>query len=191
MTLLYDLKSTQSAIKGAEGGGEYSRAVFRRLVVLAAELNGPDGDSTSQRLAAFYHADHPLDSEVEELVRQYKIPLHPIRNLKDLQSLLSSGQFTTYMSGLSYSYHSLDFGQMVVFLTVHGLRPLEQRMPFHGRHYARGIAAKAKWLAKYSLERVRPHWRAGQSHYHRFTKSIRTWRSAAGQCDGQQDSHQQ
>ncbi|MFT5232986.1 MAG: glycosyltransferase involved in cell wall biosynthesis [Candidatus Krumholzibacteriia bacterium] len=167
MKLLYDLKSTQTAILGAGGGGEYSRAVFRRLVAMSAALaesnhEKRDESDTEPRLAAFYQGDHPLDPDIQELVLKHNIDLHPIDGTNGLQALLSSGKFSSFMSGLPYHTHTLNFGQMVVFLGVHGLRPLEQMMPFHGRHYARGIPAKAKWLAKYLLEQVRPQWRAKQ-----------------------------
>lgn len=152
MKLLFDLWATQSAARGADGGGEYSRAVFKALAERADR----------QQVAAFHFPEHPLDDEVRDLVQDYGVELVPVRDKAELQRVLGSGEYSSFMSGIPYGFHGLDFSGLTVFFAVHGLRPLEQSMPFCGRHYARGPAAKLKWLAKYGLERVRPDWRLAQ-----------------------------
>ena len=152
MTLLYDLLATQSAISGADGGGEYSRSVFRRLVA---------GDGPG-RVAGFRHAGFPLDPEIADLVAAHDVEVFPIRARAELQPLLSSGNFSAFMSGLPYLSFDLDYTGLDVYFAVHGLRPLEHREPFYGRHYARSLPEYGKWLAKYLWEAARPDWRRDQ-----------------------------
>ncbi len=152
MKVLYDLQATQSAINGAEGGGEYSRSVFRQLV----------GRDDQQRVAGFKHADFPLDKDIAALVDRHGIEIVPVRSRGELQAALSSGRFASFMSGLPYNSYDLNFSGLDVFFAVHGLRPLEHREPFYGRHYAGSLPAYGKWLAKYLMEWARPDWRLSQ-----------------------------
>ncbi len=141
MKLLFDLFSAQSSLVGASGGGEYSRSVFRRLASLA----------NSRNLGVFYHPDHPLDPDIEQLVRQGGFERHETADLKELQTVVSTGRYTRFMSGVPYQYHSIDFSGMDVFFAVHGLRPIEIPVSNREIFFVRGPGKAAKWAAKMLL----------------------------------------
>ena len=77
MKLLYDLYVTQSALYGAGGGGEYSRTVFRRLAAGAS----------AERMGVFYDMAHPLDPDIEDLVREGGFERHQGGTLGEVQTL--------------------------------------------------------------------------------------------------------
>lgn len=141
MKLLFDLFYTQSARIGAAGGGEYSRSVFRRLAGLAEP----------HELGVFYHPGFPLDPDIERVVGQGGFERHETADLQQLQSVLSTGAYTRFMSGVPYSFHSLDFSGMDVFFAVHGLRPIEVPVSNREIFFARSPVQAAKWATKMLL----------------------------------------
>lgn len=141
MKLLFDLFTAQSALLGAGGGGEYARSVFRRLAGLA----------NSRNLGIFHHPGYPLDPDIERIVEEGGFERHETTDEKELQSVVSTGRYTRFMSGVPYQYHSIDFSGLDVFFAVHGLRPIE--MPVSNREifFARSPGKAVKWAAKMLL----------------------------------------
>lgn len=138
MKLLFDLYSAQSSILGAEGAGEYSRAVFRHVAKLAG----------SEDLGVAYALDQPLDEDIEELVERGGFQRHQGAAVSEVQALVDTGQFTRFMSGNPYRFHAVDFRDMEVFLAVHGMRPVECPVDSREGFYARSPGKAVKWALK-------------------------------------------
>jgi len=114
--LLFDLRATQPVGSSQyHGGGEYAKAVFRKLLQLMDK----------QEIAAFYDPSKWLDPTVSKLCQKHNVKLFPVRNRKELEALISNGRFDRVYTALPYEYYGIDFSNVELYYTIHGLRSIE------------------------------------------------------------------
>ncbi len=158
MTLLFDLSAAQPLRSGAHGGGEYAKSVFARLIKLA-------GDRPP---VACYDSGRERDPDSFAAAEQAGVKLVPFQGLSGLEDLLRSGRYHRFMSVLPYDYHELDFGDVEVVITIHGLRAIEMPTDIYEGRFVSDPAATIKWLLKMILKGAYVGWRKRQ-----FAKLLR------------------
>jgi glycosyltransferase involved in cell wall biosynthesis len=152
MGIIFDLLATQPLRNSVHGGGEYGEAVFRAL------LENVPGES----ITAFYDRERPINEALLEGAESGGVELVEISRKSDVQQLISSLKTGTFYSALPYQYFDLDFHDMRVVLTIHGLRPIEIASDRYEYRYSKGIAGWSKWAAKTLFSKRYVRWRTSQ-----------------------------
>lgn len=157
--MLYDLRATQP-LHGVRfhGGGEYSKAVFIRLVEV---INYKD-----YQLDVFYDKSIELDENVQE--RLSGVTAHDCRSPKDIEKLLLSEKYNTFFSGLPGLCESVHIPLRTKFIyTIHGLREIEK--PFDDYMFEYGKTDFHQFLKKISINVMPVYW---YKKYYAKTKRI-------------------
>lgn len=119
MTILFDLFNCQPQ-QGTKvkyhGGGEYIKAVFKRLV----ELN------YSNSLIAFYNKDLDLDERILLVIKDNSIKTINVKSWKEISNIFSNYFIDVFYSGLPYiPLNNIISGNVKCIGTFHGLRAIE------------------------------------------------------------------
>lgn len=126
MVLLFDLKAAQGNISGKRhGGGKYAEIVFKRIV----EKGLP--------VSCFYDSSRWLNPEIEEILKQKKIPCYDIKNCT-IDGLMDKYHFDRVYSALPINVYDVQKGE--VYGTIHGLREFETPvdsffLKYKGQHW--------------------------------------------------------
>ncbi len=123
MHILFDLWSVQPVsnrlLQGLpskfNGGSEYAKVVFSKLLELRKE----------EKISGFYDPEKEISSDVKKLIKEKGVELFSAKTKSELQSLIKNGNFDKFYSALPYNYYDIDFSNVEVIFTIHGLRPLE------------------------------------------------------------------
>jgi glycosyltransferase involved in cell wall biosynthesis len=152
MTIVFDLAATQPLGNNVHGGGEYGKVVFKSLLA----------DSPHNSIAAFYDRHRPIDQVLFERAQTCGVDLIEISRHSDIQKIISSKKIGTFYSALPYRYYDIDFHDMKVVFTIHGLRAIEMPSDRYEPKYAKGISDWAKWAAKSVFKNQYVRWRTSQ-----------------------------
>lgn len=152
MTIVFDLLATQPLRGHMHGGGEYGGAVFKAL------MDSVPGESVT----AFYDSGRPIDEALMKGAECHGIKIVEASSTSDVQELINSLKTGTFYSALPYQYFDLDFKDMKVVLTIHGLRPIEIACDWYERKYVNSISGWLKWAAKTLFTERYVKWRTSQ-----------------------------
>lgn len=123
---------------GNHGGGEYTRAVFHRLVA----------DGTKDELLLLIDRRRDLPTDISEVISAQNLTCITFESNAELQEIIDSGKVTRFYSALPYPYDKLDFKNIEIIFTVHGLRPIEMPTDSKEKYFAENLSSIAKWVAK-------------------------------------------
>ena len=152
MTIVFDLAATQPIGNNVHGGGEYGKVVFMSLLA-----NMPN-----RSITAFYDKNRPISQALLDGAKGLGVELVEISQQSDIQKIVSSTKTGTFYSALPYRYHNMDFYDMKVVFTIHGLRSIEIASDWYEYKYAKGFSSWAKWLSKTVFQKQYVRWRASQ-----------------------------
>lgn len=152
MTIVFDLVATQPIGNNIHGGGEYGKVVFMSLLA-----NTPNSS-----IVAFYDEHRPIDQALLDAAQDYGVELIAISQQSDIQKIISSRKDGTFYSALPYCYHNIDFHDMKVVFTIHGLRGIEIASDWYEHKYAKGFSDWVKWVAKSVFKKQYVKWRTSQ-----------------------------
>ncbi len=146
MHILFDLWAIQPVstrlLQGTpskfNGGAEYAKAVLFKLLELKKE----------EKISVFYDPTKEIPSDVENLLKEKEIRLFPVKNKLSLQSLIDKGIFDRFYSALPYNYYDIDFSNVDVIFSLHGLRPLEIPRDKYELKYDKSLKNVLKYLFK-------------------------------------------
>lgn len=143
MRILFDLFFAQPIGSSKfHGGGEYMKAVFKRLV----ELNFKDD------IIVFYNFDKFIDGWIIELIRQNNIKSIDVKSIKEVEKIFRDEKIDTFYSGMPYKYYEISMPQDVRKIgTFHGLRFAEKPSDKYAPYYYKG-KEKWKFFLKYIFE---------------------------------------
>jgi glycosyltransferase involved in cell wall biosynthesis len=113
--LLFDGIATQSDTNVKfHGGGEYAKYILREII-----------KSNNVNFDIVFSIDKFIDPEIKKLVQSVGgINIYTVRNKKELYSLISKNNYSSFYSALPYKY--FDYCLEIPFIMViHGLRGLE------------------------------------------------------------------
>ena len=136
--ILFDLSAAQPLLGGNHGGGEYTRAVFHRIVA----------DGTKGQLLLLVDRRRDLPPDISDVISTQKLTCIMFESNGELQEIIDSGKVTRFYSALPYLYDQLDFKNVEVIFTVHGLRPIEMPTDSLEKYFAEDFSSIAKWVAK-------------------------------------------
>lgn len=166
MRLLFDLLPTQSPLGNVyHGGAEYTQSVFERILDAKQD----------NYLAAIYNSDNRFTPEFSELVTNSKIPLIDVKNKEDLQRAITSGTFQRFYSALPHlRWGDVDFGQVDLAVTLHGLRALERPTDRYETRYLTG-PRKLQAIAKrvFPQAYTKNHARKLETFFKKPARSVR------------------
>lgn len=189
--LVFDLIALQpEGTSPVSGGGEYARRVFVALARNAerraahrgsSEPGGPGEPAPDNTIIAVARADAPLDAAVQTLSAAAGIPIHWVREPREVGPFLAEVEATRFFSALPLRYAALaesrtgsrdayqgerrdsrrgkprapfiPEGCQFVY-TVHGLRPLELPWDRDELRYATSMRA----IGRHLLPRFAPWW---------------------------------
>ena len=107
MRILFDLFFAQPIGSSKfHGGGEYMKAVFKRLV----ELNSKDD------IIVFYDFDKFIDDWIIELIRQNHIKSVDVKSIKEVEEIFQDEKIDTFYSGMPYKYYEISAHSTVCVL---------------------------------------------------------------------------
>ncbi len=152
MSIVFDLLATQSLDNNVHGGGEYGKTVFKCLL----------DNMSSKHITAFYDRNLPIDEILLKKAKDYGVDLIGIANKSDIQNIINSKKDSTFYSALPYQYHNIDFHNMKVVITVHGLRAIEIASDWYEYKYAEGFSDLMKWISKSVFKNLYVGWRTSQ-----------------------------
>lgn len=143
MRILFDLFFAQPIGSSKfHGGGEYMKAVFKRLV----ELNSKDD------IIVFYDFDKFIDDWIIELIRKNHIKSVDVKSIKEVEEIFQDEKIDTFYSGMPYKYYEISMPKVVRKIgTFHGLRFAEKPSDKYAPYYYKG-KEKWKFLLKYIFE---------------------------------------
>ena len=140
MRLLFDLEALQFDKNNKfDGGAEYAKVVF---FALTKKLKDVD-------LYLCFNPQLELPKDVKSEITNYEITLLEKKSNIELSKIIKNYQFDRFYSAIPYKYSDVDFGNVEVFVTVHGLRPLELPSDKFEYKYANSIGDKLKGRVKY------------------------------------------
>jgi hypothetical protein len=118
MIILFDLSASQPIYKNDfHGGSEYCKTVF---ISLCEKL------SAGLRIDVYYNYDKYLDPKIKTICRDLKITAFDCKSKKDIEKVLSRGEYNLFYSALPYSYIDIKIPEKTKFIyTIHGFRSLE------------------------------------------------------------------
>ena len=137
MKILYDLSATQ-IINGSKynGGAEYSKTIFYAIM-----------KNNYKNIDVFYYKNYHLDDDLKLIIKEYRIRYFEIVKIKELENILSSGEYTKFFSGNGYGYSGITFlSNVQVLTTIHGLRFIELPVDIYEMYFLRSIKNLLKWL---------------------------------------------
>jgi len=136
--IFFDLSATQPLSGTVHGGGEYARSVFHELIERGY----------GKKLVLLIDGNKELPDDLEKLIRIQNLKSEVFDSDSKLQAILHSGIASRFFSAMPYHYDALDFGNLEIIFTVHGLRPIEMPTDRLEILYANGGSAALKWIAK-------------------------------------------
>lgn len=157
--ILYDLRASQP-LHGVRfhGGGEYSKAIFIRLVECF--------DFNNCRLDVYYDKSEELDENVQKCLSD--VTIHDCRSPKELERLLSDENYDVFFSGLPSICENVKIPAQTKFIyTIHGLREIEK--PFDKYMFEYGKLDFHQFLKKLSIDIMPNYW---HKKYRKKTKKI-------------------
>ncbi|MCS4174787.1 glycosyltransferase [Salinibacter ruber] len=104
---------------------------------------------------------------MKTFIDKHDVSLREIRSPYELQTSL--GGVDRFYSALPYVYDQIDFADVELFATIHGLRPLELPTDRYEYRYDRSMRGWAKYVGKHVLRR----WYVGR-HRRRFRDLVLT-----------------
>lgn len=156
--LLFDLAATQSSSNYKyHGGSEYAK-----YILIEAIKKG------YTHFSASYDPEREIHEDIKKLIHQAGIKLHPIRNNKELNELISTHNYKAFFSALPYKYINIDFKNTRFIMTIHGLRSLELTFDHTKYLYIRNWFKRLKTLFR-SIFLTRKIFR---KHYQKINKLV-------------------
>ncbi len=151
MHVLFDLWSVQPIstrlLQGTpskfNGGAEYAKVVFFKLLELREE----------EKISGFYNPEKEMPLDIKKLIKEKGIELFPVKTKSELQSLIKNGIFDKFYSALPYNYYDIDFSNVEVIFTIHGLRPLEMPRDKYELKYDKSFTNTLKYAFKTVLKK--------------------------------------
>lgn len=151
MHILFDLWSVQPVtsrlLQGMpskfNGGAEYAKAVFSKLLEFKKE----------EKISGFYDPDKDIPLDIKHVIGKKNVKLFSVKTKSELQSLIKSGRFDRFYSALPYNYYDVDFSNVEVIFTIHGLRPLEMPRDKYELRYDRSFKNILKYAFKTIFEK--------------------------------------
>lgn len=140
MKVVFDLFSTQSSGKSKfHGGGEYTKAVFFKLV-----------ENSSTNVIVFFKKELDLDELIEKTIKMNKIKFYEINSINEINEVLKKESPDIFYSGLPYYLKKMKtIPDHIRFIyTIHGLRDLEQPTDKYEILYAENFKAKLIYYFK-------------------------------------------
>lgn len=134
LTIIYDLAATQPNESKFHGGGEYAKTVFLKLLTIRKD----------EKIVGFYNPTKELDSQIKNVALSNGVDLIAIKSKKELQHFLKEGNFQLFYSALPYNYYDIDFANLKVVFTIHGLRAIEMPTDKYELFYKRSFRDIAK-----------------------------------------------
>jgi len=140
MKLLFDLEALQFDKNNKfDGGAEYTKVIFFALI-------------KKLKIVDLYLCFNPkleIPKDVKLEITNCKIKLLEKKTNLELSSIIKEHQFDRFYSAIPYEYKNVDFGNVEVFVTVHGLRPLELPSDKFEYKYANLVRDNIKGRIKY------------------------------------------
>lgn len=150
MKLIFDLWQSQP-ISGSKfhGGGEYIKAVYKRLIEKFA---------SKHEIIVFYDSNLFIDNWILESFKVNSIQTVLVQSIEDVQKLLLDHRDAdVFYSGLPYLYGRISIPSGMSFYgTVHGLRAYELPCDKYSHKYFSGIRSlkfRVKWFLKKRLKK--------------------------------------
>jgi glycosyltransferase involved in cell wall biosynthesis len=139
MHILYDLAATQPSTGKYHGGGEYGKVVFQRLVALRDD----------ERISAFYRPERWLDPSVKQCADAHaNVRLLSYPENRDLTEVIRETAPDRFYTALPYGYYDVDFSDVELVMTIHGLRPIENPTDRYEYRFQRSLWGWVKFIGK-------------------------------------------
>ncbi len=156
--LLFDLAACQEQGGGPHGGSEYAISIFE-FVLRRASIG---------TIEFFLDARRSIAPQIIDGIKARGFEIHEISGPRDLQRVLNCFQGGRFFSALADGYESLDFGDMHVVITIHGMRPVELPSDPKMLRYSKSSSRFIKDVARITFEKTYRNLR--KRSFHRLTR---------------------
>jgi len=150
--VIFDLVATQPLRNNRHGGGEYAKTVFKTLLAKVS----------TRKFIAFYSVVLPIDENLLCYAQRYGVELVGISRQSDIANIIKMNPGSIFYSSIPYHYHNIDFCNVNVVFTIHGLRPIESASDWYEYKYYKSFSDIFKWLVRSVLKKTYIRWRISQ-----------------------------
>lgn len=147
MKVLFDLVALQTSKNNFDGGVEYTKRILAELLDIS--MNYPRG------IVGFcYNPNLPVDKEILDRISKSNFSIYKIERQKDITLILRKYDVEKFYTAMPYNYYNVDFGDVKVIFTLHGLRALELPTDLFERKYSTNFLEYIKAIMKLIFKRI-------------------------------------
>ena len=144
--ILFDLEALQPLKDNLiDGGAEYTKTVLERLL---------DMNLDKSRMLFCLNPRKQIDRQILNSISDQDFEVIHKSSQNELGQLIKRFGISMFYSAIPYRYKDVDFGDVSVIMTIHGLRALELPTDRYESKYARTVGAYLKSVLKRAFRKL-------------------------------------